>query len=147
MPTGREEVAYDDIGRRAVPQKIDGVTLTYDATTANGIPAAVEGRALTNSGNDTVALAADGDAVIGMLEKIEFDGFATVRVEGFAVFGAGASATVTRDSRAVGALGGTGGTKKGFIRSAASATAAELVKAGPIIVNNADTAAVVVRFP
>jgi hypothetical protein len=65
-----------------------------------------------------------------------------VQIEGGMTLPGGASATLTRGSAIVGALGAS--SAKGYIRSAASGTAAELIKARGMIFNNADTANVAV---
>ncbi len=142
MPAGRNQVDYTDIRYDALTMKIDGVTIVYDATKARGGAAAMLDKAVSLSADDTVQLASDGEAVFGKLIQVESDGFATVQRWGMATLPAGASATVTRGNRVVGALGAS--SAKGYIRDAAAATAAELVRARGNIVNIADTTAVVV---
>jgi hypothetical protein len=147
MASGRNQVDYTDINFDAITAKADGVTLTFDATQANGIPATVLGRALTWSGNDTVALAADGDHVCGKLIKLENTGgvvWVTMQHIGFATFGGGNGAVLTRGKAIVGAIDAS--SNKGFIREVATATAAEIGRQRGRIVNNADTTAVVVQF-
>lgn len=122
--------------------KIDNSTITYDATKAGGSSQA--GLAVTFSGDNTVALCADGDAVIGALILVESDGKCTVMVFGTMTLPGGASATLTRGSAIVGALGAAGA--KGYIRSAASGTAAELIKARGFIDNAGTATAVVVTL-
>lgn len=138
MPAGRDQVAYDDIRYDGITMKIDNSTIVFDASKANGADATMIGKAVTLSGNDTVALAADGDAVFGKLLKVEPGNFCSVQRWGFAALPS--SGTITRGTGIVGALGPS--SAKGYIRSAASATAAELGKQRGTVVNIADTAAV-----
>lgn len=67
MATGRSQVDYTDIRYDALTFKVDGVTIVYDATKANGAADTMIGKAVTLSANDTVALCADGDAIVGKL--------------------------------------------------------------------------------
>jgi len=141
MPAGRSQVAYDDIGYDAITLKADGVSILYDATQPNGIAAAVTGRACTLSAADTVALAADAEAVIGKLIKLESTGgvvWATVQNKGMATFGAGTAAATTPGTKIVGALLVAA---KGYVRSA---VAAESPKQHGQIINAAVSTAVVV---
>jgi hypothetical protein len=142
MPSGRKQVDYTGIRYDALTVKIDNSTIVYDGSKANGADATMIGKAVTWSADDTVALAADGDYVLGKLLSVTPDGFASVQKWGMATLPAGASATVTRGTKIVGALGAA--SAKGYIRNAASATAAELVKQRGEIVNVADTTNVVV---
>jgi hypothetical protein len=137
MPAGRSQVAYDGIREDSISMKIDNSTIVYDSTKANGAATTMIGKAVVLSADDTVALCADGDAVFGKLLKVEADNFATIQRWGMADLPAGASAATTRGNRIVGALGAA--SAKGYIRDAAAATAAELVKARGVIVNVADT--------
>lgn len=130
------------VGDGDITFKTDNSTILYDKDEANG--SASVGLAVAMSADDTVALAADGDAVIGQLLSVEPDNKATVRVKGCVELPAGDGATVTRGSAIVGALGADNA--KGYIRSAASATAAELVKARGVIYRNADATKVVVHL-
>lgn len=128
-------------GARRKTYKIDGVTIVYDATQPGGAAATAIGKAVTLSADDTVALCADGDAVIGKLILVESDSKCAVQTHGVMSLPGGTAATLTLGSKIVGALLVAA---KGYIRSAASGTAAELVKARGWIDNNDDTAAVVV---
>lgn len=149
MPgAGRNKIDYTDERITSQTFYADGTTLTYDSTQANGIPAAITGRAVTYaaSGDDTISLAADGDAIVGKLLKIAADLACTVQIVGYTTLGAGAGATVTRGRKQVGALGGAGGTLRGYIRDVAAATTAEQAKTGPFAVANGDLNNVVVDF-
>src|SRR6185295_18166128 len=99
---------------------------------------------VTLSTHKTIALTADGNAVEGKLVKVEADGKATVQVGGFMSLPGGASATLTPGTAIVGALGAA--SAKGYVRSAASGTAAELIKCRSRIVDASDTTAVVVAL-
>lgn len=142
MASGRAQVSVDGIGYDAVTQKIDASTIVFDATKVNGC--ASVGLAVTLSADDTVALCADGDAIAGKLIKVESDGFCTVQVSGFCTLPGGASATLTRLTTFVGALGAS--SARGYIRSAASGTAAELIKARGQIWNASDATNVVIKL-
>ncbi len=144
MADPRNTIGYDDIKPVYETRIVDAVTITYDGTKARGAAATMIDKAVTLSGNGTVALAADGDAVHGRLESVDPDGKCSVQTGGNIRFPGGASATLTRGTKIVGALGA--GSAKGYIRSAASATAAELIKCKGEIVDTSDTTAVVVRF-
>jgi hypothetical protein len=142
MPAGRKQVDYTDIDFGALTLKIDASTIVYDSTKANG--SAQVGLAVTLSADDTVALTADGDFVLGKLLKVAADGFCTVQYDGLMALPAGASASVTRGKAIVGALGAS--SAKGYIREVATATAAELGRMQGSIINAADATAVVVNF-
>ncbi len=137
MPAGRNQVAYDEIRYDAITMKIDGVTITHTATAANGAATTMIGKAVSLSADDTVQLAADGEAIFGKLLKVEHDGFASIQRWGFVALPS--SGTITRGTRIVGALATAA---RGYIRSAVAATAAETAVARGTVVNIADTAAV-----
>ncbi len=102
------------------------------------------GLAVTFSAADTVALAADGDAIVGKLMLVESDDKCNVMTEGTMTLPGGNGATLTLGATIVGALNAS--SAKGYIRSAASGTAAELVKARGRIENAGTTTAVVVTL-
>lgn len=144
MATGRQAVAYDD--QRITSQSFwaDGVTIVADQAQPGGAAATMIGKAVTFSADDTVALAADGDAVIGKLLKVEKDGLCTVQIRGNATLPLGSGGvTATRGRRLVGCLNAGA---RGYVRDANSATAAELVRMGPIVWNSADANNIVVDF-
>lgn len=119
---------------------IDNSTITFSATTAGG-SAGVD-KAVTFSADNTVALAADGNAVVGKLISVEANLVCTVQVGGCMTLpgGTGLSAAATaRGKKIVGALvsGVAGG-----IRDVATGTAAELGVARGYIANAATTTAV-----
>ncbi len=144
MPTGRNQVDYTGIDYDALTVKIDNSTIVYDQTQPGGAAATMIGKAVTWSADDTVALAADGDYVLGVLERVTDDGFATVQNDGFIKFPAGLAAVVTRGTGIVGATGAAAA--KGYVRSVNTAVAAELGKMNGRVVNTADPTAVVVDF-
>lgn len=140
MPDPRNVLDFENIGGVYATYKIDGVTIIYDATKPGG--SAQIGLAVTLSADDTVALTADADAVEGKLILVESDGKANVQVGGYTTFPGGLSATLTRGTTIVGALGAA--SARGYIRSAASTVAAELIKArGRIVRSGTPTATVV----
>ena len=142
MADPRNAVDFTSINIVTATYKIDNSTITYDATNANGAATTMIGKAVTLSADDTVALCADGDAIEGKLLLVESDNKCTVQVGGYCDLPGGASATLTRGTAIVGALGAS--SAKGYIRSAASGTAAELVKCRGRIVRAGTPTAVVV---
>lgn len=134
MADPRNQVRLDGIGAEQVTLFADGVTIVYDATQPGNVAAAALGKAVTLSGVKTVALAADGDAIIGKLVGVESDGKVVIQYDGFMDFIGGAAATLTHGTAIVGALGPS--SAKGYVRSAASGAAAELIKCRGIIVDN-----------
>lgn len=151
MPAGRQQVDYTDVRVSFQSFWADGVTIVSDQTQPEGAAATMIGKSVTFSGDDTVALCADGDALIGKLIRVDGSGLCTVQVRGCATLPAGASATVTRGRRAVGALGAA--SAKGYMRQVVSPGAAytqteqvEQGRAGPPIWNIADLNNVVVDF-
>lgn len=141
MSDPRAAVSFDGIGYEAETFAVDGVTLSYSATAVNG--SASVGLACTRSAAKTVALAADGEAIVGKLIKIESDGFAVVQTGGYMTLPGGTGASLTRGKKIVGALLSSA---KGYIREVATATAAELGIARGSIEDATTTTAVVVRL-
>lgn len=121
---------------------IDNSTIVYDITKANG--SAGVGLAVTLSAADTIALAGDGEFVIGKLLKVEGDNYATVQIEGYMTLPGGNGASLTRGKAIVGALNAS--SAKGYIREVATGTAAELGRCRGYIQNAADTANVLVNL-
>lgn len=138
----RTNVSNIGVGGQYRTYKIDDSTITYDATKTGG--SAAVGLAVTLSAANTVALAADGDAVIGKLILVESDNKANVMTHGTMTLPGGNGATLTLGSKIVGALNAS--SAKGYIRSAASGTAAELVKARGYIDDAGTTTAVEVTL-
>jgi hypothetical protein len=118
MANPRKTTDYVGVAAHYTTHKIDGSTITFDVTKANG--SAQVGLAVTMTGqaDDTVALTSDGDEVAGKLIKVDPDGYCTVQDEGGMTLPGGASATLTVGSRFVGALGAS--SAKGYIRAAAT---------------------------
>lgn len=139
MPaSGRNAIAYND--ERITSQSFwaDNSTIVYNAAYANGLAPGVLGMAVTYSAtqDDTVRLAADGDAIVGKLLKCENDGLCTVQITGYTSLLLGNAATATRGRKQVGALGPA--SAPGYIRDANSATAAETIRTGPFAVAISD---------
>jgi len=141
MADPRLVVAFEGIGEEYVTFEIDDSTITYDGDYANG--SAQVGLACTLSAGGTVALAADAETVIGKLIRVEADNFAVVQTGGFMTLPAGTGATLTLGSGIVGDLLVAA---KGYIRTAANDTLAEVALAHGAIVDADTTTAVVVRF-
>ena len=139
MADPRASVLFDDVGEvEQYTFLIDNSTITFDSTKVNG--SASVGLAVTMSAAKTVALTADGDAVIGQLIQVFADNTCTVKCGDVLTLPGGASATLTLGTAIVGALGAS--SAKGYIRSAASGTAAELIKCRGAIIDAGTTTAV-----
>lgn len=140
MPAaGRNQIAYDDERMTSQTFWADNSTIVFSATSLNGLLPAALGKAVTYSAttDDTVRLAADGDAVVGKLLKCESDGACTVQIAGYTNLPPGTAAVNTRGRRQVGALLVAA---PGYIRDANSATAAETIRTGPYAVAISDAA-------
>jgi hypothetical protein len=122
----------------------DNSTITYDATKARGAATTMLDKAVSLSADKTVQLASDGEAIVGRLDHVEPGPVAVVQYDGTTALPGGASATLTLGTAIVGALGAA--SAKGYIRSAASGTAAELIKCRGQIWDASDTTNVVVDF-
>jgi hypothetical protein len=142
MADPRDTVSFEGLHQRRATFEIDGVTITREATVAHGTSHV--GKAVTLSAADTVALADDGEAVIGRLEAVEAGDKAIVTVSGYVVLPGGNGATLTLGSAIVGAQDAS--TNPGYIRSANSAVAAEMVVARGFIQNAGTPASTIVRL-
>lgn len=142
MANPRDTVKFNGIGYDAQTFYIDNSTITYDQNEENG--SAQAGLAVTLSADATVALADDGDAIVGKLVHVESDGKAAVQTGGYVGLPGGDAATLTLGSKIVGDQGA--GAALGYVRSVATATAAELGVARGMIVDAADPTAVWVRL-
>lgn len=116
-------------------------TIVYSATAANG--SAQVGLAVTLEGSQVVSLVGDGEQVEGKLIMVHSDGFCVVQVEGEMTLPAGSGAAITEGTKIVGDLSTAA---EGYIQSAASGTATHHVVSRGTIIDNSDTAAVVVRL-
>lgn len=141
MSDPRASVVLTGVDYGADTYLIDNSTITYSATTANG--SASVGLAVTLSADKTVALAADGEYILGKLIQVEPDLTAVVQTRGYCTLPGGTGASLTRGKGIVGDLLVAA---KGYIREVDTAAAAELgVQNGKIIENGTSTA-VVVKF-
>jgi len=142
MSNPRLTTSFNEINIATATFLIDNSTITYSVSQANG--SAQVGKAVKLSTNATVALAGDGEHVVGKLMEVFKDNTCTVQVGGFATLPGGTSATLTVGTGIVGDQGGAGGTHNGYIQSA-SGTAQALLRNG-MIISAASTASVVVNF-
>lgn len=124
--------------QRNLTFKIDGTDIVYSATAPWG--STVVGRAVLISANGVVRLAGAGTAVHGKLMQVEPDGYCTVRTEGVVDLPKGdgaltAGSTIVGDVRTA---------ARGYIRSVAAATLAEVAVADHVVIDatNADAAEV-----
>jgi hypothetical protein len=116
-------------------------SIVYSATAVNGSVSV--GLAVSLVDDAEVTLAGDGEPLEGKLIKVEPDGFCVVQESGYMTLPGGTSATLTNGAKIVGDLLVSA---EGYIRAAASGTAAELILARGRIIDNSDTEAVVVRL-
>jgi hypothetical protein len=135
MADPRNAVAFEGIRYSAETFLIDNSTITYSETAANG--SASVGLAVTLSTDETVALAADGELVLGKLIKVESDNKAVVQTKGYCTLPGGTSATLTVGLKIVGDLLVSAA---GYIQAVSTQ---DTVSRG-IIINNDTTTAVVV---
>lgn len=142
MADPRKAVSFEGIGEVIATYAIDNSTIVYDKTKANG--SAQVGLAVTLSADGTVKLAEDAEAIEGKLLSVQGDNFASVQVGGFMTLPGGSGATLTRGTKIVGDLGAA--SAKGYIRSAASGQAAELLVGRGRIVESGTATAVVVHL-
>ena len=140
MSDPRADVRFDDIEANRVTMDY-GSSIVYSATVANG--SSQVGLAVRVSTDKTVELTQDATNVFGKLLTVYPD-YCVVQWRGFMKLPSGASATLTIGAPIVGDLDSAA---EGYIRVAASAQAAELLVARGIIVDNDDTANVVVYLP
>lgn len=121
MADPRSAVLFNEIASVFATFKIDNATIVYSASAVNG--SASVGLGVTLSADNTVALAADGNAIVGKLISVTSDLFATVQISGGMTLPAGVGAALTRGKKIVGALGAS--SAKGYIRETNTSTAAE----------------------
>lgn len=143
MANPRATQDFTDIGAHRETYSIDNNTISFDKSQQFGSAQAGKDLAVTLSAAGTVALAADGDRVIGTLELVERDGKCSVKTGRYCKFKAGTSASLTLGKAIVGALRSSA---KGYVREVATGTAAELGKCGGFIVDATDTDAIVVKL-
>lgn len=95
------------------------VTMPLDAETKAAIDKKYDdakGKAVALTGNNTVGYGSDGDALFGVLTKVEHDGYASVQVKGFSCGLAGtASATEIGKYAAVDGSGGVKSAASGIV--------------------------------
>ena len=142
MADPRNAVSFDGIAATYETFLIDNSTITYSATVANG--SAKVGLAVALSGNGTIETAGDGEEVVGKLVKVEADNKAVVQTGGYMTLPGGDGASLTPGKKIVGDLNAS--SAEGYIREVATGTAAELGVARGMIIDAANTAAVIVRL-
>lgn len=142
MANPRLAVDFEGIDGHYTGFTIDGTTITWSTTANRG--SAVVDRAVALAGAGIVKLAADGERVIGRLERVESDGVCTVQDGGYTTLPGGTAATLTNGSNFVGALNGG---NPGYIRTAAPATLADVQATNAnTIVDSTTATAVKVRL-
>lgn len=144
MADPRNIIGFEGIDEVFTTFLIDNATIVFDSTLAGGTAAATLNKAVSMSTDKTIQLASDAEGVVGKMILVESDLKATVQIEGCCSLPGGSAATLTVMTGIVGALGAA--SAKGFIRSAASGAAAELLKMNGKIWDASDATAVVVNF-
>lgn len=142
MADPRTSVDHSEAQAEYAPAIIDNSSIVYDSTKANG--SAQVGLAVKLSSDDTIALVVDGDPIYGILDLVEYDGKASVQIEGYGVLPGGLSATLTANLKFVGALGAS--SAHGYVRAIAPATLADVAAGRGRIVNASVATAVVVQL-
>lgn len=140
MADPRNAISLEGVGYEAETFAHDA-TIVYSATELNG--SAQVGLAVTHEGSETVSLVGDGENVAGKLIKVESDGYCVVQTGGYVTLPGGTAATLTEGLPIVGDLLVAA---EGYIRVAASATAADLLAARGQIIDSSDAENVVVRL-
>lgn len=140
--TARDLTNNEGVGQVIETFVIDDSTITYSSTADGGSTAV--GKAVTLAGNRTIELAADADPILGKLMLVEADGAAAVITKGVVTLPGGDGATLTVNLPIVGDLGPSNA--KGYVRIAASATAAEVLAARGFIEDSSTATAVVVHL-
>jgi hypothetical protein len=135
----RKTIDYRDIG---APSKLLPFTgdldITFDRTLPGG--SAQIGLCVKVSASKTVALVGDGEGIAGTIDHVEPDGTVVVHLGPVISVPGGTGATLTPGSRIVGDLGPSNA--KGYARSVAAATLAEVAVARGEILDVTDTDAV-----
>lgn len=135
MANPRATLDHSGIGAVNVTFDADNSTILYDDTKPNG--SAQVGLAVTLSDDSTVALAADAEAIVGKLIKVEADLKCVVQVAGYMTLPAGTAAGVTLGKKIVGDLLVAA---KGYVREVAASDAELAVARGFIVDNDTATA-------
>lgn len=141
MADPREATSLVGVGYIAYTYPHDN-TIVYDATKAGG--SAQVGLAVTLEANNAVSLVGDGEQVEGKLVKVEPGGFCVVQTGGVVELPGGNGATLTAGAKIVGALNAS--SAEGYIKAAASGTAAHHVVSRGTIIDSSTATAVVVRL-
>lgn len=142
MSDPRAAVSHEGVGYKAKTYAHDN-TIVYDATKANG--SASVGLGVTLEGSEVVSLVGADEQVEGKLIKVESDGFCVVQTHGVMELPGGNGATLTEGARIVGALNAS--SAEGYIKAAASGTAAHHVVSRGRIIDSSVSTAVVVEMP
>jgi hypothetical protein len=143
MANPRAVLVHDDIGYRAITMKIDGATITYDATKKGGsasVGLAVGAKAATAQ---TVELVTTNQAVLGKLDKVEPDGFCTVQIEGQCYLPGATSQALANGGKFVGGLLVAA---RGYIKEPDTTSAATLLPARHEVLDAATATAISVML-
>lgn len=130
-----DTLAWDGQHAKYLTFPIDNSTITYSATVANGSSQVGLAAKFTSAGDGTIELTTDGSFVLGRICQVTHDNFATVQVAGVMRLKSGDSATITEGAAIVGDLDTAA---PGYIRAAASGTAAELILCRGFIIEDAE---------
>lgn len=141
MADPRAAVSHQGIGYKAETFPHDA-TIVYNATLPGG--SAQVGLAVSIESNNLITLVGADEEVEGKLIKVEPDGMCVVQNGGNMTLPGGESATLTAQTKIVGALGAVAA--EGYIKSAAAGTAAHHIVSRGTIIDSSTATAVVVRM-
>jgi hypothetical protein len=134
----------DGVGFRAVSFKIDGTTITFDATQVDGAAGAGLAVGLVAGTQDTVELVAAGQAITGRLDHVEGDGTCAVQIEGECKLPQGNAVDVVRNERIVGALGPS--SARGYIGPAVGTSGTTALAGRHVVLDDAVSTAISVML-
>lgn len=134
------DIQFDSIEGPLATFEIDGVTITYSATEEYG--SAQVGLVVKVTSSKVIALPSTGEGFIGVLELVEADGAATVRTSGYARAKKG-DGTLTAGTKMVADVRTAA---KGYVRSVAAATLAEVAVARHSVIDVADADSVQIKL-
>lgn len=135
MSSVRNIVSFQDLYVQTATFKYNA-DFTYSNSAVNGSTAT--GLAVKMVADQQVGLTTDASHVLGKLLFVHDDVFCTVQTGGYAFMPVGNAATVTAGTKIVGALGAA--SAKGYVRSVAAATLAEVAVARGVIVDSSTAA-------
>lgn len=136
MPNPRMAVAHDENFAAYDTFIADGSTIVFDRTVARGTSAAGRAVGIKSTTDNVIELVADGQAILGRLERVEADGKCVVQIGGYMKLPAGTSPNLARNGKLVGCLLTAA---RGYVRAPVAATAADVLASRGVVVEITDT--------